>query len=446
MQGKERKYPGESLTWLPDPDSPNLESATMTVPMSHFNNTSQSLTIPLLRLRASSPSTNLLLNPGGPGTSGLSLLRRRGAQLRAIVGHNFHLVSFDPRGVNQDPPISAPQLSSNPTPEEVSSWAEEIAASAVSQKYINTPETAADMNTILDALGQQDMYYWGFSYGSLLGQTYAMMFPERSERIIIDGIVNVFEWYTALLRPSQFESRAAVIDGFFDDCFKTKNALSSLAPDAKQLQHKVMHLLDTPITMDDGGILDRHSLYDGLLHDLFFYERWEPLANRLAALLQGDAMPAFQAYGQKKPPSIDGIIIRCNDMVSGKDEWPQGQELLNFISPILEKYPDDASDTMQEYFTRAQWRIPKSHHFEPPTATKTKHPLLIMSMTHDPFTPLSSAHKASQAFIESRVVEIAGYGHTSLAVRSAVAAGYVRRFLNEGGLPDENVYCEADSV
>ena len=207
------------------------------------------------------------------------------------------------------------------------------------------------MNTILDALGQSDMYYWGFSYGSLLGQTYAMMFPERSARVIIDGVVNVFEWYTELLRPSQFESRAAVIEGFFDECFTNKNALSNLAPDAKQLQHKVMHFLDTPITVDNDGILDKYSLYDGLLHDLFFHERWESLASRLAALLQGDPVPAFEAYGQKKPPSIEGIIIRCNDMVSGKDKWPQGQDLLKLISPQLEKYPDDASDIMQEYFT-----------------------------------------------------------------------------------------------
>lgn len=301
------------------------------------------------------------------------------------------------------------------------------------------------MNIILDALGQQDMYYWGFSYGSLLGQTYAMMFPERSERIIIDGIVDIFEWYNELLRPSQFESRAAVIDGFFEECFKTKNALSTLATDAKQLQYKVMHFLDTPVTVDNGGILDKYSLYDGLLHDLFFHERWELLASRLAALLQGDPMPVFQAYGQKKPPSIEGIIIRCNDMVSGKDKWPQGQDLLKLISHLLEKYPDDASDIMQEYFTRAQWRIPKSHDFEPPTITETKHPLLILSMTYDTFTPLSSAHKSNEAFVGSRVVEISGCGHTSLAVRSEASAGYVRRFLNEGTLPDENVYCETEA-
>lgn len=66
-------------------------------------------------------------------------------------------------------------------------------------------------------------------------------------------------------------------------------------------------------------------------------------------------------------------------------------------------------------------------------------------MTHDPFTPLSSAHRANKAFVGSRVVEIAGCGHTSLAVRSAAAAGYVRRFLNEGALPDENEYCDEEA-
>lgn len=59
-------------------------------------------------------------------------------------------------------------------------------------KYVNTPQT----NSILDAVGQDYMVYWGTSYGTLLGQTYAGLFPHRSKRVIVDGVVNQFTWYS----------------------------------------------------------------------------------------------------------------------------------------------------------------------------------------------------------------------------------------------------------
>lgn len=54
------------------------------------------------------------------------------------------------------------------------------------------------MNSILDAVGRENMVYWGFSYDTTLGQTYANMYPERSERVIIDGVSNQFQWYDSL--------------------------------------------------------------------------------------------------------------------------------------------------------------------------------------------------------------------------------------------------------
>ena len=69
-------------------------------------------------------------------------------------------------------------------------------------------------------LGQENMAYWGFSYGSLLGQTYAALYPERSSRVIIDGVVDVFEWYESPLLTSDFTDSQRVLDGFFDECVK----------------------------------------------------------------------------------------------------------------------------------------------------------------------------------------------------------------------------------
>jgi pimeloyl-ACP methyl ester carboxylesterase len=89
-------------------------------------------------------------------------------------------------------------------------------------RYLNTPQTAADMNSILDAIGQEDMYYWGFSYGTTLGQTYAQMYPERVTRLIIDGVSNLDEWYNNFGDGESYIDTDKIFSGFVEECFKAE--------------------------------------------------------------------------------------------------------------------------------------------------------------------------------------------------------------------------------
>jgi hypothetical protein len=102
-------YIGEKLTWeaCGDVKGRPVECSTMTVPMDQFNATNSGdkvFTIPLIRMRGKNATQNLLLNPGGPGGSGIEFPSRRGEQLSTIVGEELHLLSFDPRGVNKSTP------------------------------------------------------------------------------------------------------------------------------------------------------------------------------------------------------------------------------------------------------------------------------------------------------------------------------------------------------
>ena len=171
--------------------------------MDHFNKSSaHGFSIPLIRMLATNTSAtggkSILINPGGPGgkclspiwqtmanfviASGIAFLWRAGGDLNKIIGEGFHLVSFDPRGVNS----SIPEASCYVTPAkraeelETNPWDLEFEAGEMFTRaengakacadtmgelgaYINTPQTAADMNSILDAIGQEELYYWGFS-------------------------------------------------------------------------------------------------------------------------------------------------------------------------------------------------------------------------------------------------------------------------------------------
>lgn len=481
------RYEGEHISWeaCGEVKQRPVECSTITVPMDQFNATNSGdkvFTIPLIRMRGSNATQNLLLNPGGPGGSGLEFLHRRGGQLSAIVGEGFHLLSFDPRGVSG----SRPQALCYPDREarrdlgrvRYQRVAEDSAeAYALSRnharacadtmgehgRYVNTPQTAADMNSILDAVGQAgNMVYWGFSYGSLLGQTYAGLYPERSRRVIIDGVVNQFEWYDELVGPEALVDTERVLDGFFSECLKAGEdcTLSSMAGSAGELRDKVLGLaegiyhepLSVYINNTSHGLLDHPKLlYRGIFRGLYKpASRWYTLADRLARLLQGNATEAFLAYAAGDEVGPWGVrdddaneFVEFNDMKSGAEYWPQDRQ------SALEAITTAANDSLfgPALFARAysqqQWLLlPRAHGYSPRYGVQTAHPLLILSTTYDPVCPLASARSANRAFAGSRVVEVNGYGHCSVAVASACLARHVRAFLYDGAVPGGYTRCD----
>ncbi|KAJ5946467.1 Alpha/beta hydrolase fold-1 [Penicillium verhagenii] len=422
-------------------------------------------------------SPNLLLNPGGPGGSGFDFLRRRGDVIKALVGDGFHLVSFDPRGVNRSTPTSSCYPDAKTRQDlsyvrasdavrdgaEVYAWSQNFAKACPDTmgeygEYINTPQTAADMNSILEALGQDDMFYWGFSYGTVLGQTYATLFPERSKRVIIDGVANQFDWYHAHFDHESLTDTDSVLDGFFDECIKAgaRNCtLASLATSKEELSNTVVSYLEAlrnkPISVYINntayGSLDYDKiLYNGIFLALYKPATWFTLADNLYKLIQGNATDAFLAYGSESSDLDESNkFVTLNDGISGPDHWPQGsQPLLEKIGPWLNQ-SRFSGGTLPGYYLKQHWSVPRTHSYIPGKGVKTVHPLLILSTTYDPVCPLISARSANEAFVGSQIVEIKGYGHCSVAVTSVCAAKHVRAFLYEGKLPETYKQCEVDS-
>lgn len=476
------RYDGERVTWedCGDIKGRPVECSTITVPMDQFNATNSGdkvFTVPLIRMRGGNATQNLLLNPGGPGGSGFDFLYRRGKQLNAIVGEGFHLLSFDPRGINSSTPqglcypdretrLAVPQIRNK---RDIEGSAEAYAftknyvracADTMGEHglYINTPQTAADMNSILDAVGQKDMVYWGFSYGTLLGQTYAGMYPERAQRVIIDGVVNQFNWYSEVVESESLADTQHVFEGFFSECLKAREdcTLSTMADSADELMDKVLafveNISEDPLSVYLNnslyGLLDYpRVLYDGIFPALYKPTLWYDLADRLAKLLGGNATEAFLAYGRDDPWGFvedSGDFVSLNDMKTGAKHWPQDRKsALDIIIPTTNASLFGPMGTMN-YFARQQWIVPQTHNYTPRYNVTTAHPLLILSTTYDPVCPLISAHSASKAFAGSQIVEVKGYGHCSVAVTSSCIAKHVREFLYNGTVPKKYTQCEVD--
>ena len=485
-QSKTIKYSDEHIYWEPcgDLKGDTLECSSIDVPIDQFAENpspdpNKNFTIPLMRLRGANATQNLLLNPGGPGHGGLDMLYRRGSQLKTIVGEGFHLLTFDPRGVNSSTPTAScypddetrRRLSSseilNPIVEgaTIYAWAKNFARACPDTMgdyapYINTPQTAADMNSILDAVGQRDMIYWGFSYGSLLGQTYAGLFPERSKRVVIDGIINQFKWYDGVFELESQVDTDKVLEGFFEECQKAdvencpltdltrSKSPSVLGQIVRSYLDELKHQpLNVYINSSVHGILDYDKVwYNGIFPALHNPSGWGFLAVVLHTLIRGNAKHAFREFGtyrDRRDESNDFVTL--NDGLSGPDNWPQSRDdMMDWMLPYLFNNSLTANGA-HLFFVKQQWKVPRTHSYVPQRGVETAHPLLILSTTYDPVTPLVSAVSANEAFLGSQIVEVEGYGHCSVAVASVCLVKHLRAFLYEGILPSNYTNCQVDS-
>ncbi|CAF9914390.1 MAG: hypothetical protein GOMPHAMPRED_008149 [Gomphillus americanus] len=474
-------YKGEKITWKACGDiaGRKLECSRIDVPMDHFNlSKSGGFNLPVVRLRGDDGSKNLWVSPGGPGVSGVAFLHNRGEKLATIIGSRFHLITFDARGINGSRPqalcypstqvrksLSIPEFQPIEYSPEVYAWTKNFVQGCrdtMSEHglYINTPQTAADMNTVLDALGQHEMFFWGISYATALGQTYATIFPERSHRIVVDGVVSNFRWYEDPFSDSgSLQDAERVLYGFFEECMKAGNdcPLSVLADTAEELQDKVLSFagkLKEPVSIyinrSQWGLLRSEDLiYTALFGALYSPATWWSVADRLNKLLQGNATEAFLAWGSKGPYAdwlVDEALyfIANNDNPSGPDHWPQDRhEFLDLVRPLLNESLFSPAMHLSSY-KRQQWLIPKTHDFRQKMNVKTAHPLLVLSTTWDPVTPFSTTGSVLAAFEGSQILELEGYGHTTFAMPSRCVAKHVRAFLYDGTLVEKHTKCKVD--
>lgn len=476
-------YQGETLVWT---DCGNiagrkLECSRITVPIDHFHADSQphlSFDLPLIRLRGDDGSRNLFVSPGGPGVSGVDFLHNRGELFVHIIGSGFHVVAFDARGINGARPAALcyatradqARLSTSPIKSieqsvEGFEWTKGFVKSCQDTTgehgaYINTPQIAADMNIILQAFGQDEIHFWGISWGSVLGQTYASMYPERASHVIIDGVVNSTSWYEDLITDSgTLNDAEKVIYGFFDECIKAGDRcpLAEFASTASRLQEQTLDLirqLEKPISVyvdsQHWGLLHSQDLlYNGLFGTLYSPATWWSTADRIAQLLRGNPSEAFLAWGGQGP--YDGWIkdealyfITNNDQRTGFEHWPQDrQEFLDLIQPVLNETMFSLALHL-ELYKRQQWPLPKTHTFRQPKKVKTPNPMLVMSTEWDPVTPLATTQSALQTFEGSRLIKLVAYGHTTFAMRSECVHNHVRNYLYHDQLPAKDASCQID--
>ncbi|KAF5311061.1 hypothetical protein D9619_008145 [Psilocybe cf. subviscida] len=468
----------KELKWRACYDS-GLQCARLEVPLNYSDPDGRKASIALVRKPADVPTESgfyrgpVLFNPGGPGGSGVDMVKGRAEQFSKILGPQFDIVGFDPRGIARSTPAASffdtkakravwsnaqgVGLANNSDEGVARTWARAFVVNTLAAetddgylRHINTENTARDMLSIVEAHGRAKIQYWGFSYGSVLGATFASLFPDKIERLIIDG---VSLWSNNLLDTDK------AMDSFYTGCAAAgPEGCAFWAPTASDIEAnltKIIHAVrSNPVPMRTKagyGLLDYAMLRSALFTGLYSpYTSFPILAEGFAELAAGNGTKifdrmnpeAFKCQCDTKLPDVESVpdaqsAVLCNDGDDVPDDLASAEK---YFKMMME------ASSWSELWTSIRlgcvnWpKFPKNH-FQGPFNASTSHPILLIGNTADPVTPLWAAKKMSKGFEDSVVLTQDSAGHCSLSAPSVCTQKYVRDYFVDGTLPEPGTIC-----
>lgn len=410
---------------------------------------------------------SLIVNPGGPGGSGIGFAQGGQATASISVLNRFDIVGFDPRGVGESEPISCLTdaetdqfLSIDETPDtekEIAywnQWVERFAKSCQEKnpdtwRHIGSWNVARDMDVLRAALGEQKLNLLGKSYGTLLGALYAELFPDRVGRMVLDGAVDPDVDFDQNL--TQIKSFELTLNRFISNCLSELGCpLDGPLDNAYQQLIDFLAALDEqPLRGPDGRVLTESHATTAILIGLYDDEEfWPYLKMVLGDALEGDGQ--FMLFlsdlansrggnGKYQDNSLAALYaVNCVDY--GDSLSPT--ELPNEVQRLTE-----ASRFFAPLFGWGSsaclgWKGKNLETVRRVNATPTQ-PILIIGTTYDPATPIAWTYSLSKQISNSVVLEWVGDGHTAYRRGSLCVDGIVNEYLIFGTLPKNGEICPA---
>jgi pimeloyl-ACP methyl ester carboxylesterase len=480
------------LTWSPCfQEFGAFECATAQVPL-EYDRKGGSTPVALARLPATDPTNrigSLFVNPGGPGGSGVDFVLFAGPFLFSDeVRASFDIVGFDPRGIHRSAglrcfaspdkwgpfftPFAFPM-----TAEEEAIWAEsdQFVTDACERRgrrimdHMSTANVARDLDLLRAAVGDDQLTYVGYSYGSFLGVTYANLFPDKVRAVVVDGVLDPIAWTTGVgneadtipvsTRLRSDAGAQATLEEFFRLC--DAGSACAFGPDsANRFADLAETLLAGPIEVPfpDGSsfLLDYSGLIAITLGGLYDSFSWEGLAQFLADVEAG-ASPAALA------PRVKALLQRPAYMVDRgfASQYPNDLEgfpgVLCSDSDNPGSYADwsaagIAADAAFGYFGRiwtwassicVTWPGADSDRYTGPFTATTANPVLVVGTRFDPATPYQGAQTVAGLLPNSSLLTVNGWGHTSIFL-SQCADQIVTDYLLTVATPAPGTTCDQD--
>ncbi|KAH6695059.1 TAP-like protein-domain-containing protein [Plectosphaerella plurivora] len=459
-----------------------VQCGSIPVPYDYTSPNSSTFDLEIVRIPAATNNSrgSILHNFGGPGAEARQTLALAlGPLLQQLSGGEYDLVAFDPRGTGKTIPFNCVNNTALETEMLMGSlisvdsrenmgrmWARGGVNSYICQtdpngvgQFVGTAFTARDFIRVVDALGEDSMLrYWGFSYGTTLGATLASMFPERVDRMIIDGVQNPHEYYHAFADFEEWSDTDEALRTMFRACIAAGPEACPLAShrmSAEELETETYTILDdlqiNPIAL--GGLILDHFLAKAFIAEgLKAQTSWPGTTAIIDALFRHDLVTLnalFMAIAEEQ--AIDRPIQALESLwsIHCGDREPRAKSLAD-IQPAFEKLQNTSKLVGAAFAPRtaicARWPFEAKERVSGDFQAKTKNPMLIVGNTIDGHTPLRSALNVSDGFDGSVVLEVNGTGHCSINLPSACVAEKTINYWLEGVLPGKGEVCQVDAL
>ncbi|WP_312885612.1 alpha/beta hydrolase [Streptomyces physcomitrii] len=449
---------------VPDPEGPDrVECAGLRVPLDHTRPAGPSLEMAVSRVRATGiPAERrgvLLVNPGGPGGSGLPYAVTKRAKLPESVRRAYDVIGFDPRGTGRSAPADCGAMgglfaSPGADPVPVGPAAERgylrgLRATAADcatglgarLPHLSTAETARDMDALRAALGERRIGFLGVSYGSYLGAAYAAHFPHRVGQMVLDSVVGPWSWYGFDLRQSRELLRQRA--DFFDWAARhaERFGLGTDAAAVRRSYAKVRAALAARPENAFGAAEFDRAVYRALGRT----ERWTPLADGLRAYLRAGSTAGLRPEEPFDSPESRTYEAANRAVKCADGPAPGTGRLLADLRALRERDPLPVLTGM-EASVCAYW------HHRPargtPLGSRQAPPVLLVAAAHDPVTPIEGARALRKRLPGSRLVTLhEDYSHGVFASRgNSCVDGTTAAFLVDGTVPAGDVDCRGTGL
>ncbi len=440
----------------------DIECATLRTPMDPDDPAGATVRIAVSRVPHTSSAARyrgvILLNPGGPGVSGLAEPLYVSPALPAKVRNRYDWIGFDPRGVGASRPrltcdngyfgFDRPDYVPRPRSDLVDwlrrsrDYAEDCASNGQILRHMRTTDAVADMEALRVALGAEQISYLGFSYGTYLGQVYATLHPERVDRMILDSNVDPTDvFYRANLH--QDVALQKNLDRWFSWIGKRhrKFRLGTSGEAVAATFDRTSRRLDR---RPAAGKIGSSEWIESFLSVAYSKDFWYGRADVFSQYVRkGRTRPLVRAYRQAVDFGNDNMFavysaVQCTDA-----PWPTSWSRWSQDNwRVYRKAPN--TTWMNAWYNAPcrHWPAPAGPRF--PVDGSQAPAMLLVSGTHDGATPFAGSLTVREEFPRSRLVEIVGEPTHADSLGNRCSLGYVARFLGSGALPPRRAGDRAD--
>ena len=479
-----------------------FDCATAQVPLDYQHPRGQMIQLAVIKHPATDPAErigSLFFNPGGPGTPGTSDLPAEYSLFPSAVRQRFDIISWDPRGVGQSsaaacfptpadeakffadlpagfPVGQAQQATWNSLYERFGELCEQTNAALLA--HVSTAETARDLDLLRQAVGDPVLNYYGVSYGTYLGATYANLFPGKVGAMVLDANVNPVAWanpqqadgiaLSTSIRLKSDAGAAATLGQFLRLCgqastgscaFSAGTASATQAKYAQLLKDLRAHPVTTsvpafgntaataPVTFTDAFAAEFvddilfvtqpvPGLAPGWAYGAFVLQTLWAAAH--SASPAGGTAAAAAAQASSPPPPQWAYSIVCADSPNPRNPADYQAEAA---------FAQARSGALGTYLTWedspcAGWRATDADGYFGPWNHPTAHTLLLVATTFDLATPYQDSLVMAQQLARARLLTVDGYGHTSLDNASSCVYQYEASYFINGTLPPAGTVCQ----